>query len=140
MSNLERFSMAQFKRLDNEVNDAHEIALHAEKVSRRIAKQVIKMVAKGESEATATRTIGENLNPTRYIRDEVSPRHDALSIELATNAALREDNINVSITPPESKLNEGVYVRGRSKVVINKIDGVDVSEPSEDNAPGQPED
>lgn len=113
-SNIEQYKQEELK---NEIDNAHETALRSEKSAIRLSRQAVKMVKRGESSAPVKQSLREKL--------AASMRHendDAQSTELATNAALKDDNIEVTVTA-------GYYdgdFRAPDELKIKSIDGEDV--------------
>lgn len=120
MNRYEEFTSARHRA---EIEAAHETALHAEKNAKVLAKQALKMASAGETAAIAKRPLGEAVAKTLGLSDQVSEHYDNTSVELATNARLRDQGVEVEMVPPEPDFE---MVMGRAGIKVKSIDGHDV--------------
>ncbi|NCO10882.1 hypothetical protein GW930_03185 [Candidatus Saccharibacteria bacterium] len=124
---IEQSKHEQFikKNLEKDVEKAHEQALFAEKSAQLLSSQALGMVPKGETVAIADRPLSRKLHPNSWGGNNIFDDEDVHSMELATNAALRTENVTVRIEEgsPDYEL-----TKHRDKIIINTIDGKSLSE------------
>ena len=100
--------------LQQEINEAHRVALYSEKVASMLSKQTLNMVKNGEDTANAKRTIGHRL---RLLVTTPDSLHDVPTIELATNAALKSEGVQVEVKEGYTDTQVGVQMRDEIKIV-----------------------
>lgn len=125
MSNHENIQRFHSVQLENDIEYAHRTAISAEKTAKVLSKQALKLVKTGKTSAVAKVRPGHLLN--KEFSSEKPKYHDTPSVELATNAALREKETGIEVSVTGHRDFDFDYT-AYDQLTIKKIDGEEISD------------